>query len=478
MSRAAAIDRAHAHFDDGTFLADLRRRVAIPSASQEPERAEALHAYIVDELAPALTPLDFKSHILANPLGSGPPFLVAERIEHPALLTVLIYGHGDTIRGLDDLWRAGLSPWSITVEGERIYGRGTADNKGQHSIVLGALASAIDARAGRLGYNVKLLLETGEEVGSPGLHEVCKLRRDALAADVLIASDGPRLSANRPTIFLGSRGCINFTLSLKLRDGGHHSGNWGGLLANPATLLAHALASMVGPRGTIEVDGLRSPPLPDAVRRALDGIGVGGDEGDPAIDADWGEPELSPSERVFGANTLEVLAFKAGNPDHPVNAIPPNATAHCQLRFVVGTDWQHLAEHVRRHLAGRGFKRIEVGIVHASAATRLSPDDAWVRFAVESLERTTARRVAVLPNLGGTLPNDAFAEILGLPTIWIPHSYPACSQHAPNEHLLGPLAREGLQMMAGLFWDLGDGAAARLRDAARAQGARRGTATA
>jgi acetylornithine deacetylase/succinyl-diaminopimelate desuccinylase-like protein len=125
MSRKAAIARAYAHFDDGTFLADLRRRVAIPSSSQEPGRAEALQAYLKDEIAPALAPLGFSSRILDNPGKGGPPFLVAERIEDPALLTVLVYGHGDTIRGLDDLWRDGLSPWSITVEGERIYGRGT-----------------------------------------------------------------------------------------------------------------------------------------------------------------------------------------------------------------------------------------------------------------------------------------------------------------------------------------------------------------
>src|SRR5689334_10231959 len=100
MSRAAALKRAHAHFDDGTFLADLRRRVAIPSSSQEPDRAEALRAYLTDEIAPALAPLGCTSRILDNPISGGPPVLVAERIEDPALLTVLIYGHGDTIRGL------------------------------------------------------------------------------------------------------------------------------------------------------------------------------------------------------------------------------------------------------------------------------------------------------------------------------------------------------------------------------------------
>jgi hypothetical protein len=63
---------------------------------------------------------------------------------------------------------------------------------------------------------------------------------------------------------------------------------------------------------------------------------------------------------------------------------------------------------------------------------------------------------AVLPSFGGSLPNDIFADVLGLKTIWVPHSYAGCSQHAPNEHLLAPIAREGLGLMAGLFWDLGD----------------------
>jgi hypothetical protein len=62
-----------------------------------------------------------------------------------------------------------------------------------------------------------------------------------------------------------------------------------------------------------------------------------------------------------------------------------------------------------------------------------------------------------LPNLGGSLPNDIFADVLGLPTVWIPHSYAGCSQHAPNEHLLASVAREALGLMAGLWWDLGEG---------------------
>ena len=165
MDRAAAIARAHAYFDSGEFIADLTRRVAIPSTSQEPERAGVLRSYLDDEMVPSLAKLDFTSRVLDNPLGKGPPFLVAERIEDPELVTVLLYGHGDTVRGLDDLWRPGLSPWTLTVEGDRIYGRGTADNKGQHSINIAALAAVLAGR-GRLGFNAKFLIEMGEEMGS------------------------------------------------------------------------------------------------------------------------------------------------------------------------------------------------------------------------------------------------------------------------------------------------------------------------
>jgi hypothetical protein len=77
------------------------------------------------------------------------------------------------------------------------------------------------------------------------------------------------------------------------------------------------------------------------------------------------------------------------------------------------------------------------------------------------IDRAHDRRATGHPSQpGGSLPNDCFAEVLSLPTVWIPHSYPACSQHAPDEHLLGPVARQGLAIMTGLFFDLGGAEAA------------------
>src|SRR6185437_1147549 len=158
--------------------------------------------------------------------------------------------------------------WQLTRRGDRLYGRGTADNKGQHSINIAALAAVLETR-GRLGFNAKLLIETGEEVGSPGLREICRDHKDRLAADVLIASDGPRLSPDRPTIFLGARGAMSFDLTVDLLEGGHHSGTWGGLLAPPGVILAHALATITSPTGTIKVREWVTTHLPNSVRVAL-----------------------------------------------------------------------------------------------------------------------------------------------------------------------------------------------------------------
>ncbi|GAB4195669.1 MAG: M20 family metallopeptidase [Thalassobaculales bacterium] len=461
MTRQQALDAAAAHFDSGEFLATLARRVAFPTESQEADSGPALRAYLTDEIGPSLAALGFTWEVVDNPRQPYGPFLLAERIEDPGLPTVFTYGHGDVIRGYAEQWRKGRGPWLLAQEGERIYGRGTADNKGQHSINIAALASVLATR-GRLGFNVKALVETGEETGSPGLAEVAAAHRQRLAADLLIASDGPRLSADRPTLFLGTRGCFNFDLTVRLREGGHHSGNWGGLIANPGTILANALACIIDGRGVIRVPELRPAPIANSVRRALAGLEVDGGSDGPSIDPDWGEPGLTPIERCFAWNSFEVLAFKTGNPERPVNAIPPVASAHCQMRFVAGSDWRQFIPALRRHLDAHGFPMVTVTATmdEAMAATRLDPDHDYVRWAARSIERTAGRPPAVLPNLGGSLPNDVFADILDMPTIWVPHSYPSCSQHAPDEHMLAPVVREGLLIMTGLFWDLGEPAGA------------------
>ncbi len=455
MTRADAIARARGQLTSGAFLNELDRRVAYRTESQNPERGEELRAYLAEELAPAFGQLDFTSRIVESPSGKS-PFLVAEHRESASAPTVLIYGHGDVVDGMVGEWRDARDPWSITAVGNRVYGRGTADNKGQHSINMAALRSVRDARGGRLGFNAKFIVEMGEEIGSPDLDRVCGQLRDELKADLFLASDGPRLAAERPTIFLGCRGGIRIHLDVTLREGGHHSGNWGGVLANPATILANAIATLVDGQGRLLLDELKPPRLSNQIRAVLAVVEVKPTEGEPPLSENWGEDGLSPAERLYAWNTLEVLAMSSGNIEKPANAIPGRAQAVLQLRFVVGTRTDNIVEVIRAHLDRKDFTMVEVRTAQSFVASRTDFDSPWIKWAADSIRRTTGKPPAVLPNFGGSLPNEVFCETLGLPTIWVPHSYPGCSQHAPDEHILLDVTEEALAIMAGLYWDLGE----------------------
>ncbi|MBR0653933.1 M20 family metallopeptidase [Plastoroseomonas arctica] len=457
-TRQGALDRAAAHFDDGSFKALLTDLVAFPSTSQEAGAEDALHSYLTDAITPWVERLGFTAVIHANPLDGFGPILTATRIEDPALPTVLLYGHGDTVRGLPEQWRAGLDPWTLTEEGDRWYGRGTADNKGQHALNLAALEAVIAERGGELGFNVKLVLEMAEERGSKGLKDFVAQNAELLAADVLIASDGPRVDPGTPTIAVGTRGTFHFDLVVKLREGGVHSGHWGGLTRDPAIILAHALASMMDRNGKVLVRGILPPSLPNSVRAVLDGCPLGGGGDAAKIDPGWGEPGLSPAEKIYGWNSLIVLSMISGRPENPVNAVAPDARAHCQIRYTVDSDPALFTDAIRTHLDGAGFPEVAVEASFIRMpASRTDVDHPWVRWAQASLAESLGKRVQIIPNSSGGLPGDVFVDHLGVPLVWVPHSYNGCKQHGPDEHLLIAPAREGLLGFAGMWWDLGEG---------------------
>ena len=455
--RDAAIARALAWFDDGAFAARLRDLVAIPSTSQEPAHAPDLRRYLSEGLTPWLTSLGFVVALHDNPAADAGPILLASRIEDAALPTVLSYGHGDTVCGLADQWTDGRDPWTLRDEGDRWYGRGSADNKGQHAINIAALDSVLAERGGRLGFNLKLLIETGEERGSLGLRDFVAAQPDALAADVFIASDGPRVRADVPTICCGSRGVFTFDLAVRLRPGGVHSGNWGGIVRDPAIILAHALAAICDRNGRILVPGLLPREIPPAVRAALADCEPGSEGETATIDPGWGEPGLTPAERVFAWTSFIVLAMLAGRPDSPVNAVAPWARATCQLRYTVDVEPDTFVPVLRRYLDEAGFAEVQIENPGMSMhPSRTDPSHPWVRWAAASIGRTLGWAPQVLPGSGGGVPGDVFIDHLSVPLVWIPHSYNGCKQHGPDEHFLKAPAREGIAMMTGLWWDLGE----------------------
>src|SRR6201996_5269796 len=350
-TRDGAIQRALAYFDANKFRDDLAKLVSIPSTSQDPGHQADVQHYLAGAIQPWLERLGFTVEIHPNPEPGFGPILFAERLEGPGRPTILTYGHGDTVRGLEDQWRDGLSPWTLTQEGDRWYGRGTADNKGQHALNLTALEAVLNERGGTLGFNVKLVLETSEERGSTGLRAFVAAQADRLVADVLIASDGPRVMPEVPTIATGTRGTYHFDLVVDLRPGGVHSGHWGGLATDPAIVLGHALGSIMDRHGKILVrDWLPRNGVPAAVRAVLDGCPVGGGGEAAEIDPNWGEPGLTPAEKIYGWNSFIVLAMISGRPENPMNAVAPSARAHCQIRYTVDSDPETFGPALRQHL--------------------------------------------------------------------------------------------------------------------------------
>jgi acetylornithine deacetylase/succinyl-diaminopimelate desuccinylase-like protein len=446
-----AVQHATQYFDKGYFKKDLAELISVKTESQNNECN--LENYYDQNIIPMLVKMGFKCKVMENPLSKANIILFAERIENAEFSTILTYGHGDVVLGQDSCWDNGLSPYKLIEKDNRYYGRGTADNKGQHLINIKALNSLLSVQK-KLGFNFKILFEMGEEIGSPGLKAFCQQNKELLKADVFIASDGPRISQKIPTIFTGSRGGINFDLSVNLRDNAHHSGNFGGILKDPSIILSHAIASITDARGQINIpEWLPTSLTPDIkeILAKLPLVDAGFD-----LDPDWGQKELTMTERVFGWNSFSVLAMLSGEPEAPLNAISGHARSTCQLRFVVGTDVNKIIPALRNHLNSFGFEDVNI---HESEmtpfpATRLEMNNSWLSLITKSLENSMGGKIDLLPNLGGSLPNDSFSEILELPTIWIPHSYAGCAQHSPNEHLSVPLARQALVCMTALFADL------------------------
>ena len=385
-SRTTAITEIERYFDDG----DLPGRSGSPGGHplDGPGAGSARPARRLPdrhEIGPQLTSLGYEWSIHPNPDPAGGPFLVGRRHEADDRPTVLTYGHGDVVRGLEGRWSDDRDPWTLSVEGERWYGRGTADNKGQHTINLGALAAVIRVR-GRLGFNSVILLETSEEVGSPGLARFAADNRELLAADVLIGSDGPRLRPESPTMFMGTRGALNFVPEPRPAGGWPPLGELGWAdRQSRASGWPTPLASLVGPTGEILVPELRPEAIPEAVREVLAGLEVDGGADGPTVDPGLGPAGFDPGraglrlERFRGPGLRDRQPGQGGQ-RHPA----PKATAWCQIRFTVDTDPETFLPAIRRHLDDAGFDDVAVERQPGTtimAATRLSPDHPWARWA-------------------------------------------------------------------------------------------------
>ena len=115
-----------------------------------------------------------------------------------------------------------------------------------------------------------------------------------------------------------------------------------------------------------------------------------------------------------------------------MNAVAPNARAHCQLRYTVDCDPASFAPALRAHLDAAGFPEVQMeNAATRMPASRTDPAHPWVQRIAASLARTLDRPAQLIPNSGGGLPGDVFVDHLAVPLVWIPHSYNGCKQHGP-----------------------------------------------
>ena len=372
-------------------------------------------------MAPALARPRLHVGIVANPVAGAPPLLIGERIESAELPTVLMYGHGDVVRGQDDRWGAGRSPWTSRSAAASSTAAAPPTTRASTRSTWRRCG-----RARRRAAPARLQRQDAHRDGRgnrfAGSARAPRRQRDLRRrrADRL---GRPALRADRPTIVLGTRGVAHFDLVCRLREGAHHSGNWGGLLASRHRA-RHALATIIDPRANPRRRAA-PPPIPDVGARARSPGRVDGGADGPAIDDGWGEPGLrrpsgcSPgTARGAGDDGRQPAQPGQRDPTRGARPLPVALRRRHRLR-------PHPARHCGRISTRTASPKIEVGEPAALAATRLDPDHPWVRWALASIERTQRPPPALLPNLRRPLPNDVFADILGLPTIWVPHSYPA-----------------------------------------------------
>lgn len=371
---------------------------------------------------------------------------------------VLIYGHYDVQPpGPPADWHS--PPFEPEVRDGRMYGRGSADNKGQHLAQLLALR-ALREISGSLPCRVTVLLDGEEEIGSPNLAEAVRRRFPEGACggpDLAVWSDGPVHESGRATVVLGVRGVVSFQLRVTGAVAPLHSGNWGGVAPNPAWRLVHLLASMRTADGRMLIEGAHDgvAPLSAGEQAALDAIPVDVTQVLRDLGVDAMEPSASSgyyqrlSQPTFTINSL--TCEDAG--EHR-SVIPNVAVAKCDMRLVGGQRPADVMAAIRRHVA-RHDPAVEITFGAAMAPQRTLPELGYTKAVIRGSSAGLDEEPLLIPALGGSLPIAEFSVTLGIPCYGIPFANADERNHAPNENMEVDRFLRGIPGAAGVLLALG-----------------------
>jgi acetylornithine deacetylase/succinyl-diaminopimelate desuccinylase-like protein len=418
---------------------DLRELVRIPSISALPEHAQDVQR-AGEWLAARLTAAGLEgARVLAT---GGHPVVYAEWLHASGKPTVVLYGHFD-VQPVDPLDQWQSPPFEPAVRDGRLYGRGATDDKGPIAAAIAAVEALLRSN-GALPVNLKFLLEGQEEIGSPQLPAFLEANGDLFRCDVIVSVDGGRCGDTPPRLVIGTRGLCALEIDVRGAKSDLHSGLYGGAAPNPLQALAHILASLRSPEGTVLVGGFYDDvrPLGGDERALLEVAPV--DEAAlrerlrvPAL---VGEAGYSALERMGTRPTLDVNGMWGGFQGEGVKTVIPSA-AHAKItcRLVPAQDPERvrrlLIDHVRRH-APPGV----TVHVHEDSAALANPylvpaGHPANRAAYDVTEELTGQRPA-FTRLGGTVPVlDLLLKRLGAYSIFFGFGADDEGQHAPNEFL-------------------------------------------
>jgi len=338
----------------------------------------------------------------------------------------------------------------------RVFARAASDDKAPIMMMLTAI-DLLKAQHKTPAYNVKVILDSEEEISSPSLAEVIGPNASLFKADALVILDGPEHPSARPTLVFGNRGIAQATLTVYGPRSPLHSGHYGNYVPNPALRLAALLASMKDDAGRVLVDGYYDGvQLTDADRALL--AATGDDEAAlrkrvgiaqaEKVGATYQEALQYPSLNVRGMASAAVGAKAA-------NIVPSEAKAELDFRTTPETDGRHLFELVKAHIEKQGYHLVDGAPTDADRAThdklasfelgsvqkaeRTSMDSPVGRWALTAVTSKTGPKPGVQPvrirMMGGTVPTDVLVDALHLPFLMVPTVNADNNQHAHDENL-------------------------------------------
>ena len=397
---------------------------------------------------------------------AGHPLVYADWMHAPGKPTVLCYGHYD-VQPADPLEEWNSPPFEPTVRNGNIYGRGTADDKGQMYMHVKAI-EALRAAGGTLHVNVKFLVEGEEEVNGESIAQYVTENAEKLKADVALVSDTELFAEGIPTLCIGLRGLVYMELESRGPARDLHSGLYGGAAPNPIFGLVELLAKVKNANGVIQVPGIYDdvePPAP-AEKRSWKRLPFSEEEfrvkevGSSEL---TGERKPSVLERVWARPTFEVHGIAGGFIGAGAKTvIPAKATAKVSFRLVPKQDPDKVIAAFREFVEKHTPKGIhfEVRVLSSSPGLSVNPDHIAIRVAAKAFGDVLGKKTVFIRS-GGSIPIvGGFATHLGIPTVLMGFGLPDDGLHSPNEKYNLENYYKGIMTVAHFFEQYGAAAVA------------------